>query len=118
MRLGGATPQLLAHRAALLLKQKRPCAAIRDCSAAIKINPHVLQAYRLRGIAHRKLGSWKKAHRDLSEAQNINWDKGTSEVHKFVQEKLGLNKANPTREARKERAKEKEKEKEKEVRRE
>lgn len=114
MRIGGATPQLLAHRAALLLKQKRPCAAVRDCTAAIKINPHVLQAYRLRGIAHRKLGHWKKSHRDLSEAQNINWDKGTAEVHKFVQDKLGINKGNAVREARKERAKEKEREMERE----
>jgi len=90
MRIGGATPVLLAHRAALLLKQKRPCAAIRDCSAAIKVNPHILQAFRIRGIAHRKLAHWNKAHRDLSEAQNAMWDKGTAEVHKFVTDKLGI----------------------------
>jgi tetratricopeptide (TPR) repeat protein len=95
MRVGGATPVCLAHRAALLLKQKRPCAAIRDCSAAISVNPHILQAYRIRGIAHRKLGHWKKSHRDLSEAQELVWDKGTAEVHKFVTDKLGLKASAP-----------------------
>jgi len=88
MRIGGATAVSLTHRAALLLKMRRPCAAIRDCSAAIKVNPNILAAYRLRGIAHRKLGNWRKAQRDLGEAQSLNWDEQTAEVHKFVTEKI------------------------------
>eukprot|EP00448_Togula_jolla_P033459 CAMPEP_0170634508 /NCGR_PEP_ID=MMETSP0224-20130122/36648_1 /TAXON_ID=285029 /ORGANISM="Togula jolla, Strain CCCM 725" /LENGTH=167 /DNA_ID=CAMNT_0010963791 /DNA_START=1 /DNA_END=501 /DNA_ORIENTATION=- len=67
MRTGGSTALLLATRAAILLKQRRPCAAIRDCCAALKINSLIVKAYRIRGIAHRKLGHWHKAHRDLSK---------------------------------------------------
>ncbi|CAE7252047.1 TDX [Symbiodinium sp. CCMP2592] len=68
MRSGGSNPQMLCTRSALLLKMKRPCAAIRDCTAALKINNHMVKAYRLRGMAHRRLGHWKKAYRDLTEA--------------------------------------------------
>merc|ERR1719362_1686640 len=39
IRTGGATALMLATRAALLLKQRRPCAAIRDCCAALQLNP-------------------------------------------------------------------------------
>ncbi|CAJ1330650.1 unnamed protein product [Effrenium voratum] len=53
MRSGGSNPQMLCTRSALLLKMKRPCAAIRDCTAALKINNHMVKAYRLRGMAHR-----------------------------------------------------------------
>jgi len=89
MQNDGSTAILLAVRAALLLKQKRPCAAIRDCCAAIQLNPDILRAYRLRGIAHRKLGNFHKAYRDLSHAQKTIFDEDTVEVHNFVAEKIG-----------------------------
>merc|ERR1712136_400526 len=36
---GGATALMLARRAELLLKQMKPCAAIRDCADALEFNP-------------------------------------------------------------------------------
>lgn len=84
MRTGGATAMMLATRGALLLKQKRPCAAIRDCSAALKLNVSIVRAYRIRGIAHRQMGHWFKAQRDLSEAQALKFDAETADMLKFV----------------------------------
>lgn len=95
MRTGGASALMLANRGGLLLKQKRPCAAIRDCTAALKINPHIMKAYRLRGIAHRMLGHWQRAQRDLSEAQSLFFDSGTADIQKFVAEKIN-GKADPS----------------------
>eukprot|EP00927_Polykrikos_kofoidii_P068396 TRINITY_DN63776_c0_g1_i1.p1 TRINITY_DN63776_c0_g1~~TRINITY_DN63776_c0_g1_i1.p1 ORF type:complete len:706 (+),score=161.55 TRINITY_DN63776_c0_g1_i1:74-2119(+) len=88
MRMGGSTALNLAMRAALLLRLRRPCAAIRDCTAAVKINSMILKAYRIRGIAHRKLGNWRKSYRDLTQAQSLNFDPDTAAVQKFVGEKL------------------------------
>merc|ERR1719277_1058434 len=84
---GGATALMLTKRGELLLKQRRPCAAIKDCSAALKLNPDLGKAYRVRGIAHRKLGRWQEAHRDLKEGQRLDYDEGTAAVQKFVAEK-------------------------------
>lgn len=84
MRTTGATAMMLANRAALLLKLKRPCAAIRDCTAALKINGSMVKAYRVRGIAHRKLGHWRRAHSDVSEAQALKFDDATAEMQKFL----------------------------------
>mmetsp|Transcript_63840 Transcript_63840/g.152264 ORF Transcript_63840/g.152264 Transcript_63840/m.152264 type:complete len:522 (-) Transcript_63840:46-1611(-) len=90
MQTGGVTALFLATRGLLLLKLRRPCAAVRDCTAAIKLNSLIGKAYRVRGIAHRRLGNWKKAHRDLAEAQRLNFDTGTAEMQRFVAEKLGI----------------------------
>ncbi|CAE7697934.1 ST13 [Symbiodinium sp. KB8] len=95
MRSGGSNPQMLCTRSALLLKMKRPCAAIRDCTAALKINNHMVKAYRLRGMAHRRLGHWKKAYRDLTEAQHLKFDPDTSDMHKMVAGKLGVTLTGP-----------------------
>lgn len=84
MRTGGATAMMLANRGALLLKQQRPCAAIRDCTAALKINASMVKAYRVRGIAHRKLGNWRKAHSDVSEAQSLKYDPSMVDMLDFV----------------------------------
>eukprot|EP00930_Biecheleria_cincta_P100808 TRINITY_DN92441_c0_g1_i1.p1 TRINITY_DN92441_c0_g1~~TRINITY_DN92441_c0_g1_i1.p1 ORF type:complete len:413 (+),score=91.22 TRINITY_DN92441_c0_g1_i1:40-1278(+) len=84
MRGGGSNPAMLSTRAALLLKCKRPCAAVRDCTAAIQINASMVKAYRIRGMSHRRLGHWKKAHRDLTEAQNLKYDAEMAEMLKIV----------------------------------
>ncbi|KHJ88982.1 tetratricopeptide repeat protein [Oesophagostomum dentatum] len=44
---------LHAKRANVLLKLKRPRAAIADCDKAISINPDSAQGYKFRGRAHR-----------------------------------------------------------------
>ena len=40
-----------------------------DCSAALQLNPDLGKAYRVRGIAHRKLGKYKVAKSDLAQAR-------------------------------------------------
>ena len=65
---------MIATRAALLLKARRPCAAIRDCRAAIRINPDCAKAYRIRGLAQRALGRYKAAHSDLATSQTMDFD--------------------------------------------
>jgi suppressor of tumorigenicity protein 13 len=87
MKLGEVTAMLFAKRADLLLKMKRPNACINDCSAAIKINPDSAKAYRLKGKAHRKLGQWEDAHKDLAEGQKLDFDDDLVEVQKFVDAK-------------------------------
>lgn len=84
---GGATALMLTKRGELLLKQRRPCAAIKDCTAALALNPDLGKAYRVRGISHRKLGRWDEAHHDLVEGQRLDYDEGTAAVQKFVAEK-------------------------------
>uniref|UniRef100_A0A7S1W5Q0 Uncharacterized protein n=1 Tax=Alexandrium catenella TaxID=2925 RepID=A0A7S1W5Q0_ALECA len=84
MRSGGSTAMMLATRAALLLRQRRPCAAVRDCTAALRINASMVKAYRIRGAAHRRLGHWRKANRDLNEAQGLKFDAATAELQRFV----------------------------------
>lgn len=82
MRVGGSTGVILVNRAALLLQVARPRAAVRDCTAALNLNNSFFKAYRVRGGAHGKLGHWKKAHRDLTEAQKLKHDATTEELQK------------------------------------
>jgi len=74
----------------LLLKERRPLAAIKDCSAALDLNPDLGKAYRVRGIAQRKLGKYKEAKSDLAQVQNLDFDEGVSFIEKFVSEKVRL----------------------------
>jgi tetratricopeptide (TPR) repeat protein len=85
---GGGTALTLAKRAELLLNLKRPCGAIRDCDAAIQRNNDCGKAYRVRGMAYRRLGHWREAHKDLTHAQTADFDDATAEVLKFVDEKV------------------------------
>lgn len=45
---------LYAKRADCYLKLKKPNAAIRDCDAALALNPDSAKAFKARGIAHRR----------------------------------------------------------------
>jgi len=85
---GAASALLYAKRADLLLKQKRPLAAIADCSAALEVNPDSGKACRIRGIANRRLGRWEAAHKDLLLAQKLDFDEGSVAVQKLVAEKV------------------------------
>ena len=79
--------------------------AIKDCSAALELNPDLGKAYRVRGIALRKLGKYRDAKSDLAqapcqafrslskpskEAQKLDFDEGVSFIEKFVSEKVRL----------------------------
>lgn len=87
---GGASALMLTKRGELLLKQRRPRAALRDCSNALILNPDLGKAYRVRGITHRKLGHWQDAHQDLKQGQRLDYDEGTAAVQKFVAEKVRI----------------------------
>ena len=52
-----------AKRADMLLKAKRPVAAIADAEKALELNPDSAKATRVKGLAHRKLGQWDDAHK-------------------------------------------------------
>eukprot|EP00931_Biecheleriopsis_adriatica_P064601 TRINITY_DN39353_c0_g1_i1.p1 TRINITY_DN39353_c0_g1~~TRINITY_DN39353_c0_g1_i1.p1 ORF type:complete len:274 (+),score=81.41 TRINITY_DN39353_c0_g1_i1:48-824(+) len=85
--LTGASALLLARRAELLLTMRRPCAAIADCNAALEVNPDCGKAFRIRGIAERKLGRWEAAHRDLAIGQKLDYEESLREVVVLVAEK-------------------------------
>ena len=85
--VGGASAMLLTKRAELLLKLRRPVAAIRDCDNALSLNPDSGKAFRVRGLAHRALQKWERAHTDLANAQTIDFDEATEVVKRFVDEK-------------------------------
>lgn len=85
--LGGVTAMLMTKRADILLKLKRPLAAVKDCDIALSLNPDSGKAFRIRGLAYRHLQRWEKAHADLAAAQRIDFDDATEEVHKLVDQK-------------------------------
>lgn len=85
--IGNATAMMYAKRAEILLKLKRPCACIADCDAALGVNPDSGKAYRIRGKAHRRLGHWEEAHKDLSTGQKLDFADDAVDMQKFVAEK-------------------------------
>jgi len=82
------SPLLYAKRADAFLKLKKPNAAVRDCGAAIDLNPDSAKALRTRGVAYRYLGEYEKAQADLSLAQRIDYDDTVTHVHEYVKERL------------------------------
>ena len=78
---------LYANRATVLLKLQRYMVAIRDCDQALMENPDSAKALRVRGKARKALGLWEEALKDLSQAQQIDFDEGTVEDLKECTEK-------------------------------
>ncbi|KAF7635096.1 TPR_REGION domain-containing protein [Meloidogyne graminicola] len=70
---------LHAKRASTLLKMSKLSAAIKDCDKAIEINPDSAAAYKFRGRAHRLLGNWMEAHRDLALSCKLDYDDEANE---------------------------------------
>mmetsp|Transcript_55798 Transcript_55798/g.173145 ORF Transcript_55798/g.173145 Transcript_55798/m.173145 type:complete len:276 (-) Transcript_55798:117-944(-) len=81
--VGNPGAMLLAKRGELLLKMKRPKAAILDATAALAKNPDSAKAYRLRAKAHRYLSMWDEAVVDFANCQKIDYDDDLKEVHEF-----------------------------------
>ncbi|XP_038055579.1 hsc70-interacting protein-like [Patiria miniata] len=65
---------LYAKRAGVYIKLKKPNAAIRDSDKAIKLNPDSAQGYKWKGIAHRLLGQWELAAKNLQSACKLDFD--------------------------------------------
>jgi len=78
------SPIVYARRAAILLKAKRPNAAINDCDAALAINPDSAKALKVRGCAHRALGHYERAAQDLHQGVMIDFDEESDAVRKWV----------------------------------
>ena len=79
---------MLVKRAELLLKLRRPCAALVDCTAAIEANPNCGKAYNVRGCTNRVLGRWEDAHRDLVMGQALDYDDTLVALTKLVEARL------------------------------
>jgi len=75
-------------RAALLLKMKRPNAAIRDCNRALQLNPDSAKALKVRGKAYRYIGQYDKAKKDLQAGNQIDFDDDTFAMQKFLEDRL------------------------------
>lgn len=78
---------LYAKRASVFIQMQKPNAAIRDCDRAISINPDSAQPYKWRGKAHRLLGHWEEAAKDLATACKLDYDEDASAMLKEVQPK-------------------------------
>lgn len=87
IKLNPCVAILYAKRASVYIKMQKPNAAIRDCDKAIKINPDSAQPYKWRGKAHRLLGHWEKAAKDLATACKLDYDEEASALLKEVQPK-------------------------------
>ena len=75
-------------RAALLLKMRRPRAAVRDCDHALQMNPDSAKALKVRGKAYRYLGEYEKAKKDLQAGNQIDFDDETFAMQKFLEDRL------------------------------
>jgi suppressor of tumorigenicity protein 13 len=78
---------LYANRATVLLKLDQYAAAARDCDEALAMNPDSGKALRVRGKARKAMGEWEAALKDLSQAQQIDFDEGTVDDLKVCTEK-------------------------------
>merc|ERR1712013_408763 len=76
---------MYAKRASVLLKAKRPSAAIRDCDKAITINKDSAQPYKWRGRAFRLLGKYVEAYNDFQTACRLDCDETSIEWKKEVE---------------------------------
>ncbi|KAM3864240.1 hsc70-interacting protein [Diretmus argenteus] len=78
---------LYAKRASVFIRMQKPNAAKRDCDRAISINPDSAQPYKWRGKAHKLLGQWEEAAKDLATACKLDYDEEASAMLKEVQPK-------------------------------
>jgi tetratricopeptide (TPR) repeat protein len=81
--IGNPNAMLLCRRGELLLKMKRPNAAMVDAAAALKKNPDSAKAYKLRGKAYRFLSKWSEAVDDFAQCQQIDFDDAIADMHKY-----------------------------------
>uniref|UniRef100_A0A674AM90 ST13 Hsp70 interacting protein n=1 Tax=Salmo trutta TaxID=8032 RepID=A0A674AM90_SALTR len=78
---------MYAKRASVYIQMQKPNAAKRDCDRAIDINPDSAQPYKWRGKAHKLLGHWEEAAKDLATACKLDYDEDASAMLKEVQPK-------------------------------
>ncbi|KAL1327935.1 hypothetical protein HN51_037917 [Arachis hypogaea] len=76
---------LYATRASVLLKLKKPNAAVRDADTALKINQDSAKGYKVRGMARAMLGLWEEAASDLHVASKLDYDEDIGMALKKVE---------------------------------
>ena len=76
-----------AKRAEAFVQLRKCVAAIRDCDAALALNPDSAKALKTRGAANRFLGNWEAAQMDLAKGQAIDFDERSAEIQKIVSER-------------------------------
>ena len=76
-----------AKRAECFLKLRKPNAAIKDADAALALNPDSAKGLKARGLAHRLLGNWEAAAKDLGAAQSIDFSEDAVAPLKLVVDK-------------------------------
>jgi len=81
--VGNPNAMLLSKRGELLLKMKRPNAALLDGNAALKKNPDSAKAFKLRAKANRFLSKWTEAVDDFAACQQIDYDDDIADLHKY-----------------------------------
>ncbi|KAK4029229.1 hypothetical protein OUZ56_022237 [Daphnia magna] len=74
IKLNPQSALMFAKRANCYIHLNKPNACIRDCDRAIEINPDCAPAHKFRGRAHRLLGNWEEAVKDLRLACKIDYD--------------------------------------------
>jgi len=98
---------LYGSRAQALLELKKPVAAIKDCDIAINKNPDSAKAYKVRGRAHRSLGNYEQALKDIQMGQKLDWDESSNkfehEVKEFVDKIVAQRKKREQKEKKKSR---------------
>ena len=82
------SPLVYAKRADAYVKQRKCVSAVRDCDAALEMNPDSAKALKTRGLARRYLGHWTRAQLDLARGQSIDYDEQTAATQKLVQGKF------------------------------
>ncbi|XP_075258977.1 hsc70-interacting protein-like [Convolutriloba macropyga] len=71
VKCNSSSAPILAKRASVLCKLKRPSAALKDCDRALTANPDSAQALMWRGRANMLLGNFEIAQNDFSQSARI-----------------------------------------------
>lgn len=79
IKLNPTNALFYAKRGQTFLKLSKPNACIRDCDRALECNCDSAAAYKYRGRAHRLLGHWEEAAKDLRQACKIDFDEEADE---------------------------------------
>eukprot|EP00951_Prasinocladus_malaysianus_P017204 scaffold135442_cov42-Prasinocladus_malaysianus.AAC.1 len=85
MQLVPPTPLLHARRAEALLNFDQPLESLRDCDAALQLDPECPQALKLRATVHRRMGNWQWAREDVKHGLELNaGDEEMAHVYKVL----------------------------------
>eukprot|EP01062_Namystynia_karyoxenos_P060000 TRINITY_DN51440_c0_g1_i1.p2 TRINITY_DN51440_c0_g1~~TRINITY_DN51440_c0_g1_i1.p2 ORF type:complete len:324 (+),score=115.20 TRINITY_DN51440_c0_g1_i1:70-972(+) len=79
---------LYVERAEIHLRMRRPNAAVRDCDAALRINPDSAGAHKVRGRAFRMLKNWELSAHHMRLGNQLVYDGSSYALQKRVEGKV------------------------------